>query len=221
VTVEEDFFAVSLLRECGLGKLILGPARCAAAPPPNPSGARDSRRGASGAQCVNGLQEVKLPRPSGRSLPARGEVRGGMLGVRCRRARPPPLPHVSELATTRGYGAQATGCIPGGAAATYPRDATGQGVGRAALRGAMVTLRDPRVEKARVNEATRTTAAPTSAGGIERPPLPRKFAAPVEPIAGVKSADPGRPAGAPYRGPRDERDPASVVVVSALTGVRR
>jgi len=71
-----------------------------------------------------------------------------------------------------------------------------------------------RVRKARENKATRTTAAPKPAGGTDRPP--------TRVGAGAKGADPGKPAGTPYRGPRKERNLAPVVEMNAhLRGAPR
>jgi len=54
----------------------------------------------------------------------------------------------------------------------------------------------------------RTEAAPAQRGEADCAPHSLGVPVPVEPTAGTKGADPGRPAGTTYLDPRDERDPA-------------
>jgi len=81
----------------------------------------------------------------------------------------------------------------------------------------MATPHTPRVEKA--PRSNGISAAPKPARGTGCPL--RVGTAPVEPTAGAKGAEPGKTAGAPYRGPREERDPAPVMKIAHTGGVPR
>jgi len=206
VTAESFISAVSLLlSDDGPGNDILGPARCAVAPPPVPSGARDLRLGGRGARCKDS-QRVQLPRSFRHSPPVGGKPAAecwgcGAAGYFLRRC---PL-------FRRWCGGESRAPAAGGGRrrdesgnVTGPRNGRQWGYGNTPH---LPAWRRPGAPKK--GPGPRPHRDPDRRSGRSL-----RKTAPAEPTAGAKGASSGKPAGAPYRGPRNERDPAPRVDVA-------
>jgi len=204
VTVERLFSAVSLLRNCGLGGMVLRPARRVAAPPlsaPIPGPVNRERVGRD-AKCKDGQRGVYPRKPSQRSPP----VGGNKVCWGCGAAGHFLRGCLQSRRMCRGYGrAQAAG---GAGAAAESRAVTDSR--RSAGRGTMESPATPARRRPGTTGA-RTAATNKSPQGA-RPAPASKDRSLGEPTPGGKGADPSKPAGAPYRGPRGEKDPAPTVV---------